>query len=89
MELLALEQTIKILAEKSNAGVEVFDRAEFELDIVTAVSNAMTQNEKISTPTQLTSTNTGTYASNAENKNQLGVLSVLARDREGQRRILK
>ncbi len=45
VKLRALEQTIKILAEKSNAAVEVFDRAEFELEIVTAVSNAMTQEE--------------------------------------------
>lgn len=45
VKLLALEQTIKVLAEKSNAAVEVFDRAEFELDIVTAVSNALTQEE--------------------------------------------
>lgn len=42
---LALEQTIKVLAEKSNDAVEVFDREEFELDIVTAVSNALTQEE--------------------------------------------
>ena len=45
MNPLALEQIIKILTEKSNAGVEVFDRAEFELDIVTAVSNAMTKED--------------------------------------------
>ncbi len=45
MKLIALEQTIRVLAEKSNASVKVFDRAEFELDIVTAVSNAMTQEE--------------------------------------------
>ncbi len=43
----SLEQTINILAEKSNAGVEVLERAEFELDIVTAVSNTITQ-EKLS-----------------------------------------
>ncbi len=43
----SLEQTINILAEKSNAGVEVPERAEFELDIVTAVSNTITQ-EKLS-----------------------------------------
>ncbi len=45
MKLIALEQTIRVLAEKSNASVKVFDRAEFELDIVNAVSNAMTQKE--------------------------------------------
>ena len=43
----SLEQTIKILAEKSNAGVEAIERAEFELGIVTAVSNTITQ-EKLS-----------------------------------------
>ena len=42
-----MEQTIKILAEKSNAGVEVFDRTEFQLDVATAASNAITQ-EKLS-----------------------------------------
>ena len=37
----SLEQTIKWLPEKSNAGVEVIDRTELELDIVTAISNTM------------------------------------------------
>ena len=43
----SLDQTVNILAEKSNAGVEVLERAEFELDIVTAASNTITQ-EKLS-----------------------------------------
>ncbi len=43
----SLEQNIKILAEKSNAVVEVFDRAEFKFDIATAAYNAIAQ-EKFS-----------------------------------------
>ena len=43
MKTLALGKSNKVLAEKSNAAAEVFDRAELEWDIVTAVSNALTQ----------------------------------------------
>lgn len=45
VKLLAIEHTINYLTEKANANEDVFNRAEFERDIVNTISLAMTSKE--------------------------------------------